>query len=57
LTTEPHKIAEVALSKSADDKTIAGSLPPNSKKAGTNRLAAVCPTYFSTRSHTASKAD
>ena len=40
LVTEAHKIAEVAKSKSADFKTIAGSFPPNSKKAGIKLIAA-----------------
>ena len=46
LTTDPHKIAEVANSRSAEAKTMAGSLPPNSRKAGINCLAAASATFL-----------
>ena len=42
--TELHNKAEVANSISADSNTIAGSFPPNSKKAGIKRWAAAIAT-------------
>ena len=44
LIIEPRKIAVVARSTSALSKTMAGSLPPNSRKAGMKFRAACSPT-------------
>ena len=46
LMADAHNIAEVANSKSVDSKIIAGSLPPNSRKAGINCLAASSATFL-----------